>query len=129
MEQKKLQKQAIFAVRLFSYILTAVLFLGCSSSLLDGDLGLADLDNPDLTVRIMAIKWAGDNKVLPAVPSLVDNLQNEDSAVRLYSISALYRITGTDCGYDYKSSPSRRGQAVECWKSFIKSNDLESDEN
>jgi hypothetical protein len=129
MEQKKLQKQAILAVCLFRYILSVLLLYGCSSSYLGRTVGLADLDNSDTTVRVVAIKWAGDNKVSQAVPSLVDNLQNEDKAVRFYSIAALSRITGTDCGYDYKASPSSRGQALECWKRFLKSNELESDGN
>ncbi len=129
MEQKKLLKQAIFAGGLFSYILATVLFYGCSSSYLGRDLELDDLDNPDVTVRVMAVKWAGDNKVSQAVPYLVDNLQNEDKALRFYSIGALVRITGTNCGYDYKASPQSRAKAMECWQSFIKTNELESDGN
>ena len=129
MGQKKLLKQAVFGWGLFSYILVVVLLYGCSSSYLDRDLGLDDLDNQDIMVRIMAIKWAGDNSVSQAVPYLVDNLQNEDKAVRFYSIEALRRITGTDFGYDYKASPNSRAQASERWQSFLKSNEMERDEN
>jgi hypothetical protein len=76
----------------------------------------------------MAIKWAGDNKISPAVPQLVDFLQDEDKPIRFYSIEALRRITGTDCGYDYKASAQRRAAAVECWREFLKTNEFQNDE-
>ena len=122
MERKKILKQATFAGSLFSYVLVALLLNGCGSSHSGLNVGLSDLDNPDITVRILAVKWAGDNKVSQAVPQLIDNLQNEDKALRFYSIAALVRITNTDCGYDYKSSPSSRAKGMECWESFQKSN-------
>lgn len=89
----------------------------------DGLLGpkpkLSDLDNPNPTVKIVAAKWAGDNKVSSAVPQLVDLLQDEDRSVRLYSIEALRRITGTDLGYDYKDPAHVRAAAVERWDQFL----------
>ena len=81
---------------------------------------LSDLDNPDSTIKIMAIKWAGDNKASAAVPQLVNLLQDEDRSVRFFSIEALQRITDTDCGYDYKAAPDARGEAVKCWHQFLK---------
>lgn len=102
--------------------LAVVLFCGCGSRRLDRRWEPADLEDPDLTVRIRAAKWAGDNAVEEAVPILVKNLQNEAQALRLYSIEALRRITGRDLGYDYKASPSSRAQAVERWRDFLAQN-------
>lgn len=90
---------------------------------------LSELDNPNPTVRIMAIKWAGDNKISPAVPQLVDSLQNEDKAVRFYSIEALRRIVGTNHGYDYKAAPHLRAAAVKCWREFLDPNESQFDLN
>ena len=46
-------------------------------------------------------------------------LQDEDRSVRLYSIEALRRITGTDFGYDYKDAAHVRAIAVERWHQFL----------
>ena len=96
-----------------------LMLVGCSNSF-DRKMGLSDLESPNPTVRIMAIKWAGDNKVSSALPQLVDLLQDEDRSVRLYSIEALRRITGTDCGYDYKTAAHVRAVAVKRWHQFLK---------
>ncbi len=96
---------------------------GCGNSF-DRKMGLSDLDNPNPTVRIMAIKWAGDNKISQAVPKLVDFLQDEDKSVRFYAIEGLRRITGTDNGYDYKTAPHIRAAAVKRWREYLKTNEL-----
>jgi hypothetical protein len=119
------RKYAALAVKRCILVLAVVPFCGCGSRQLDRKRTLSDLENPDMTVRIMAVKWAGDNDVFQAVPYLVDNLQNEDKALRFYSIQALSRITGKDCGYDYKASVSSRAKAVECWRDFLKLNGFE----
>jgi hypothetical protein len=105
------------------WVWTAIILLlsGCRGPF-DRKMGLSDLNNPNPTVRIMAIKWAGDNKVSSAIPQLVDLLQDEDTSVRFFAIEALQRITGTDNGYDYKAGPQLRAEAVERWREFIKSN-------
>ncbi len=101
---------------------------GCNG-LLGRNMELKDLDNPDPTVRVMAIKWAGENKLSSAVPQLVDLLQHEDRSVRFYAIGSLKRITGTDNGFDYKTDPKKRAAAVQRWREFIKSNKSSNYEN
>ena len=98
-----------------------LILAGCAG-LFDRKPQLSDLDNPNSTIKIVAVKWAGDNKVSSALPQLVDLLQDEDSPVRLYSIEALRRITGTDCGYDYKAAAHVRAVAVKRWHQFLKTN-------
>jgi hypothetical protein len=104
-----------------------LILVGCDPY--DRQFGMSDLESPDTGVRIMAIKWAGDNKVTEAVPRLVDFLHDEDRAVRLYSIEALRRITGTDYGYDYKSEPAARIAAIKRWRRFIDSKKLHNGKN
>jgi len=91
---------------------------GCGDPF-DRKMGLSDLESPNLTVRIRAIKWAGDNKISPAVPQLVYSLQNEDKSVRFYAIEALRRISGTNHGYDYKAAPNLRASAVKRWRESL----------
>ncbi len=100
------------------WALIVLMLAGCNGPL-DRKMGLADLEHPNPAVRIMAIKWAGDNKISPAVPKLVDFLQDEDKSVRFYAIEGLRRITGTDHGYDYKAAVHHRAAAVKRWREFL----------
>jgi len=109
-------------------VLIILILTGCGDPF-DRKFGLSDLESPDTRVNIMAIKWAGDNKISPAVPQLVDFLQSEDKSVRFYAIGALRRITGTDHGYDYKADPYRRALAVKRWREFLDSNEFQNDEH
>jgi hypothetical protein len=97
--------------------MVVLIFVGCQSA--GGERGDTGLESSDPTVRIMAIKRAGDSKDSAAIPQLVDCLQNEDNSVRFYAVEALRRITGTDRGYDYKNSPQKRAAAVKRWRDFL----------
>ena len=122
-------KRRILAGFLLSGVLVHTLLCGCGSGNINRAFGLNDLENPDPTVKILAVKWAGDNKVPQAMPYLVDNLHNDDKAVRFYSIKALVQITETDCGYDYKTSPLIRNQGIECWQRYLELNEMGSNGN
>ena len=98
-------------------LMMVLVFVGCQSA--GGKYGDTGLESSSPTVRIMAIKRAGDSKDSAAVPQLVDCLQNEDESVRFYAVEALRRITGTDRGYDYKESPQKRAAAVKRWRDFL----------
>ena len=100
------------------WMLFILVLAGCGDSF-DHQMGLSDLENPSPTIRIMAIKWAGENKVKEAIPQLVDSLEEEDSSVRFYAIEGLRRITGTDNGYDYKAPVHERTVSVERWRDFM----------
>jgi len=105
-----------FSALLFVLMMVLV-FVGCQ--FLGGEREGAGLESSSSTVRIMAIKRAGDSKDSAAVPKLVDCLQNEDESVRFYAVEALRRITGTDRGYDYKDPPQKRAAAVKRWRDFL----------
>ena len=89
-----------------------LLALGCQNR----KMTLADLHDPLPTVKIRAIKWAGDNQIKEAVGPLIDALGDEDKSVRLFAIGALVRITGSDHGYHYQASPQARAQAIQHWR-------------
>ena len=63
---------------------TILILSGCSGPF-DRKMGLSDLESPNTAVRIMAIKWAGDNKASSAIPQLVDFLHDEDTSVRFFA--------------------------------------------
>ena len=121
-------KDGNLSVCVWFWTATILVLSGCGGPF-DRKMGLSDLDNPNPTVRIMAIKWAGDNKASSAIPQLVDLLQDEDTSVRFFAIEALRRITGTDNGYHYKASPQLRAEAVERWRESLKSNGPQNYEN
>jgi len=99
---------------------------GCGSSPLDRKIVFSDLQSQNPLIRIRAIKWAADNEIRPAIPPLVDSLQNEDQAVRFYAIEALRRLVGTNYGYDYKAQPNRRAAAIQRWKEFVESKEWDN---
>jgi len=120
-------KASKWSLSLGCLVLGAFVLVGCSSPA-DRPVGLSDFQSPDPTVRVLTIKWAGDNKVPEAVPLLVDCLQDEDRAIRFYAIQSLRRITGTDLGYDYKASATDRLAAVKRWREFVEVSQSSNDE-
>jgi 3-deoxy-D-arabino-heptulosonate 7-phosphate (DAHP) synthase class II len=100
------------------WMLFILVMAGCGDPF-DRQVGLSDLEDPSPTVRIMAIKWAGENKVKEALPQLVDSLEDEDPSVRFYAIEGLRRITGTDNDYDYKAPAYERAASIERWQEFL----------
>ena len=73
---------------------------------LNADAPTAKLD------AIVAAAQAGDRQ---AVPQLVEQLQSDDPAVRLFAIQALERITDQRFGYNPFLPPTRRQEAVDRW--------------
>jgi hypothetical protein len=55
------------------------------------------------------------------VPFLVDDLQSDDPAIRLYAIDGLRRLTGQDFGYVAYADDDARRPSVEKWKKFVAS--------
>jgi hypothetical protein len=69
---------------------------------------------------IPAIKDAADSDDRKAIPRLVQDLSDHDSAIRFAAISALQRITGQDLGYQYFDSEWERRPAVQRWQQWLK---------
>ncbi len=59
-----------------------------------------------------------------AVHKLVDLLEDQDAAVRMYAILALQRLCGRDYGYHYYENESIRETAVERWRAALRSGEL-----
>jgi hypothetical protein len=69
---------------------------------------------------IPAIKQAGNNNDRSAIPRLVQDLDDNDSAIRFAAICALRKITGQDFGYRYYDDELARRPAVEHWQQWMK---------
>lgn len=113
---RKLIKSSIVRGWHWSIIL---LLAGCSHGLKPVE-SLSAIEDENPTVRIWAIKWAGENKISAAVPLLVDRLLDQDQVVRLYAIRSLRLITGENHGYNYNAAPIDRVTAVDRWRVAIR---------
>ena len=89
---------------------------GCASR--RGDLRTR-MEAYDPAERIRAIRLAGDGDRTELVPALVDRLDDEDPAVRMYAIVALEKLTGERRGYRYYDAPHVRRRCVEAWRAYV----------
>ena len=69
---------------------------------------------------IPAIQKAADARDKKAVPALIDQLSNDDPAIRFYAIEALQRITGQTFDYVYYDEVDQRKPALERWRRWLK---------
>lgn len=104
-------KRTVIAVALLAGALN---ICGCSANN-----PLKGLSSPDPRVRALSAVQAGQQKIWPAVPLLVDRLEDPDPAVRFYAVKALRRITGEQLGYLYYQRADQRRHAVERWRSYV----------
>jgi hypothetical protein len=103
--------------RLIRKTLWPVLLGGLAASCARHETPSLESSNPDALIpAIKSSVAAGDRR---AIPYLVGDLDNEDSAVRMYAIDGLVRLTGQDLGYEYYLDAAHRGPAVERWKQWL----------
>ena len=82
--------------------------------------------DPDPSVKIPAFKKAVRAKDRAAARQLVADLDNDDPAVRLYSINALRRMTGETFGYHYYENDEQRRPALERWQAWLAAGEIEA---
>lgn len=83
--------------------------------------GLASANPLERARAAAKLARSGD---LQAVHQLVDLLEDEDRAVRMYAILALRQLTGTTLGYQYYQSEPERRQAVERWRQALRAGQI-----
>jgi hypothetical protein len=59
---------------------------------------------------------ANDRRI---IPYLIADLESDDSAIRMYSINGLRRMTGQDFGFVYYADADVRKPAVDRWKLYL----------
>jgi HEAT repeat protein len=72
-----------------------------------------DAANP--AAKLYAIQRAGLREDRSKIPQLIEQLDSDDPAVRLFAIEALERMTGERRGYKPYDPPHRRAEAVDRW--------------
>jgi hypothetical protein len=72
--------------------------------------------NPDLSVKIPAIKQAANTHDREGISAMIDELSSDDPAVRFYAIEGLRRATGQTLGYRFYDDEAERQPAIERWK-------------
>jgi len=106
-------------VALATFTLAAPLLLlastGCFPAASEG--GLQD---PNPASRLYAIRRAGEQRDLTAMPRLVEQLDHDDPAVRVTAILALERMTGERLGYNPYANTEERAHAVDRWEQAVR---------
>lgn len=69
--------------------------------------------------RIMAARHAAEIGDHDVIGILVDRLEDDDEAVRMFTILALEKLTGTRHGYDYSADQTQRGRAIQRWRRYV----------
>jgi hypothetical protein len=81
--------------------------------------GPRSVSDPDPAEKIPAIEVAVQKHDRRAIPQLVKDLSNDDSAIRFYAIDGLRALTGEDFGYLYYADPDARKLAVARWEQWL----------
>jgi hypothetical protein len=79
----------------------------------------ASIASHDPDRLIPAIKQAVNSGDHSAVPYLVQDLESDDSAIRMYAIDGLHRLTGQTLDYRYYDDEIDRRPAVARWKQWL----------
>lgn len=102
---------------IFSLLSAGLLMqFGCS-----GYTGPRSVANEDPAVKIPEIHKAVERRDKSVLPQLVNDLDNDDPAIRLYAIGALRDLTGESFEYDWTLTDraARRG-TIERWREYLK---------
>ena len=100
----------------FTLVLTlAISAGGCTPAASHGG-----FDSPNPASKLYAIRRAGDARDRGSVPNLVEQLESDDPAVRMMTIGALQRITGTRMGYNPYGSVIDRSAAIDRWVQAVR---------
>ena len=82
---------------------------------------------PEIEAKIPGIKQAGETQDRSALPALVDSLDDEDPAVRLFAIAALEKFTGDRFGYEYYLDEEQRKPPIARWREWLKQQQQQPD--
>ena len=97
-------------------ILVVFTSLGCRGSLPTPDVAAEEVD-----AKIPGIKRAAEDRDRSALPELVESLNDEDPAVRLFAIVALEKFTGGDrFEYAYYLDSEQRKPSLARWREWLR---------
>jgi HEAT repeat protein len=76
------------------------------------------LEDVDVFVRMATARVLGGMLARPAVPALIEALDDQDTAVREAAFMALKEITGRDFRYDPYASEGERAKRIKAWREW-----------
>ena len=79
-----------------------------------------NIADADPTVKIAGIRQAVARKDRAALPALIEQLDSDDPAVRLFALQALERFAGDRFGYEYYFDEQQRKPALARWQEWLK---------
>lgn len=77
------------------------------------------LNSDNAAQAVPAIKLAADQNNRAALPRLVADLDDNDSAIRFAAINALRRMVGQDFGYRYYEDEYDRRDSLILWRRWL----------
>jgi hypothetical protein len=95
----------------------ALVLCGLSASCIGRDPPLISSPEPDRLIP--AIKTGVRQHDRRVIPYLVADLESDDSAVRMYAIDGLRRLTNQDLGYVFFADCDDRKPAVKRWQRWL----------
>lgn len=87
---------------------------GCQST------GWPGLQSRNPVIRARTAVAIAEARDLTGVPALVNALEDDDPAVRMYAILTLHQLVGEDFGYRYYAPEVERLSAVEAWRQALR---------
>lgn len=75
-----------------------------------------DVTSYDPRRRALAIRMIANSNDKSQIPRLVERLEDNDQAVRMFAILALERMTGRQSDYKYYLPPTAQPAAIEEWR-------------
>jgi len=78
------------------------------------------LKDLDVFVRMATARVLGEMQAKPAVPALIDTLEDAETAVREAAFIALRTITGKDLKFDAQAIDAERAKKVKAWREWWK---------
>lgn len=107
------------------WLVVAVFGGGCLVGCRPPAARLGGFDSLDPASKLYAVRRAGEARDRGAVADLVEQLDSDDPAVRMFTINALERITGERLGYDPYAGPAGRREAADAWAQAVRSGRFE----
>ena len=107
----------IMTSRFTSSLLIVMMLISCVPSTHQGG-----FNSPDPATKLHAIHQAGETHDTTATTSLVEQLDSDDPAIRMMSIQALERITGTRLNYNPYAPAIDRQKAIHHWVAYVQEN-------
>ncbi len=77
------------------------------------------LRHQDPAYKIPAMKAAVSDQDTGAIPMLIDSLDSDDPAVRLYAIIALEKLSGQTFDYAFYADRAERQPSIQRWRQWL----------